>query len=77
MTTLEEFMEGPDWPKCENCKVKPKAMTISQAEMHNEEETLPSYGIPPWCSDCLEEVDWEDYWREQAKKQYQSGERQS
>lgn len=72
MGTLQELIELYA-PMCENCQAK----RCSLAFMDNEEEILPSYGIPPWCETCLENVDWQVYWLKQAKTEYESGKRQS
>jgi hypothetical protein len=32
---------------------------------------------PPWCDQCLQTVDWEEYYLQQLKEAYEKGERQS
>jgi hypothetical protein len=61
MPSIKEILDK--LPKCENCKEKPMVLAF----MDNEETELPSYGMPPWCKTCLDDVDWQEYWQRCAK----------
>ncbi len=68
--TLNAIIQSANFPKCERCKNAP--MCIASPIMAQD---VPSYGIPPWCEDCLYWHNWTDYWLQCARTEYLQKER--
>ena len=72
--TLRDIMHSPEYPKCERCNITPMAIAFPSTGLAKE---LPSYGIPAWCTGCLKNANWQEYYQLQAREEYQTGKRQS
>jgi len=58
---------------CEKCHKR----LASVLRWPEHDDDLPSFGIPTWCEECLENGGLEWYWLECAREEYVSGKRQS